>query len=159
MKNVMKRLLWCTSFALMSITLLAQNTLTIHQKDGQQLSFGFEDKPVIKFTNSEIVLTSAKTELRFQFANVAKLTFDDVEDAVVSIKADGTKASITLDEYTVSISGAKVDAVVHLIVSDGKLLQSYRVGQEGTVTFSISDLPDGTYIISSESLTVKILKK
>lgn len=155
----MKRLLWCISFAIMSIPLLAQNTLTIHQKDGQQFSFGFEDKPVIKFTDNEIVLTSAKTELRFQFANVAKLTFDDVEDAVISIKADGTKASITLDEYTVSISDAKADATVQLIASDGKQLQSYKIGQDGTATFSIADLPDGTYIISTESLTVKILKK
>jgi len=155
----MKRLLWCIGFALMSIPLLAQNTLTIHQKDGQQLCFGFEDKPVIKFTDNEIVLTSAKTELRFQFANVAKLTFDDVEDAVIGIKADGAKASITLDEYTVSISGAKADAVVQLIASDGKLLQSYKIDQDGTVTFSIADLPEGTYIIVTDSLTVKILKK
>lgn len=143
----------------MSIHLLAQNTLTIHQKDGQQFGFGFEDKPVIKFTDNEIVLTSAKTELRFQFANVAKLTFDDVEDAVIGIKADGAKASITLDEYTVSISGAKADAAAQLIASDGKQLQSYKIGQDGTATFSIADLPDGTYIISTESLTVKIHKK
>lgn len=155
----MKRLLWCISFAIMSIPLLAQNTLTIHQKDGQQLSFGFEDKPVIKFTDNEIVLTSAKTELRFQFENVAKLTFDDIEDAVIGINADGTKASITLDEYTVSISGAKADATVQLIASDGKLLQSYKIDQDGTATFSIADLPEGTYIIVTDSLTVKILKK
>ncbi len=143
----------------MSIPLLAQNTLTIHQKDGQQFSFGFEDKPVIKFTDNEIVLTSAKTELRFQFANVAKLTFDDIDDAVISIKADGNKASITLDDYTVNISGAKADATVQLIASDGKQLQSYKIGQDGTASFSIANLPDGTYIISTESLTVKILKK
>ena len=155
----MKRLLWCISFAIMSIPLLAQNTLTIHQKDGQQLSFGFEDKPVIKFTDNEIVLTSAKTELRFQFANVAKLTFDDIEDAVISIKTDGAKASITLDEYTVSISGAKADATVQLIASDGKQLESYKISQDGIATFSIADLPEGTYIINTESLTVKILKK
>ena len=142
-----------------SITTFAQNTLTIHQKNGEQLSFGFEDKPVIKFTDNEIVLTSAKTELRFQLANVAKLTFDDIDDAVISIKADGAKASITLDEYTVSISGAKADAAIQLIASDGKQLQSYKVSQDGTVTFSIADFQDGTYIISTDSLTVKILKK
>ena len=143
----------------MAVPVFSQNTLTIHQKNGEQLSFGFEDKPVIKFTDNEIVLTSAKTELRFQFANVAKLTFDDIDDAVISINADGAKASITLDEYTVSISGAKVDATVKLIASDGKQLQSYKISQDGTATFSISDLPEGTYIIITDSLTVKILKK
>ena len=155
----MKRILALLCTALMAVPVFSQNTLTIHQKNGEQLSFGFEDKPVIKFTDNEIVLTSAKTELRFQFANVAKLTFDDIDDAVISIKADGTKASITLDEYTVSISGAKSDASVQLIASDGKQLQSYKTSQDGTVTFSIADLPEGTYIIITDSLTVKILKK
>ena len=155
----MKRILALLCTALMAVPVFSQNTLTIHQKNGEQLSFGFEDKPVIKFTDNEIVLTSAKTELRFQFANVAKLTFDDIDDAVISIKADGTKASITLDEYTESISGAKSDATVQLIASDGKQLQSYKTSQDGTVTFSIADLPEGTYIIITDSLTVKILKK
>lgn len=155
----MKRILTILFTALMAVPVFSQNTLTIHQKNGEQLSFGFEDKPVIKFTDNEIVLTSAKTELRFQFANVVKLTFDDIDDAVIGIKADGTKASITLDEYTVSIQGAMADVTVQLIASDGKLLQSYKIGQDGAVTFSIADLPDGTYIINIESLTVKILKR
>lgn len=144
---------------LVAIPLLGQNTLTIHQKNGEQFSLGFEEKPVIKFTDKEIVLTSFKTELCFQFANVAKLTFDDIDDGVISIRADGAKASITLDEYNVSISGAKADSSVQLIASDSKQLQSYKISQDGTATFSIADLPDGTYIISTESLTVKILKK
>ena len=31
--------------------------------------------------------------------------------------------------------------------------------QDGSVTFSIADLPQGIYIIKSESLTCKILKQ
>ena len=155
----MKKIIISMVLLVASFTAFAQNTLTIHQKDGQQLSFGFEEKPVITFTDSEIVLTSAKTELRLYFTNVDKITFDDIDDAVIDIKADGTKASITLDEYTVSISGAKADAAVQLIASDGKLLQSYKTDENGSVMFSIADLPQGTYIISSESITVKILKK
>ena len=94
-----------------------------------------------------------------KLAQVAKFTFDDIEDAVIGIKADAANASITLDEYTVCITGAKPDITVRLLASDGKQLQSYKTNQEGSVTFSIADLPEGTYIISSESLTVKILKK
>jgi len=155
----MKRLFLFNLLMLMAVTVMGQNTLTIHQKDGQQFSFGFEDKPVVKFTNNELVVTSTKTELRYALSQLAKFTFDDKETAVDDIKADDKKAVITLDEYTVNISGAKPDATIHLIASDGKQIQSYKTNQDGTTTFSIADLPEGTYIIASESLTVKILKK
>lgn len=147
------------AISISTISLFAQNTLTIHQKDGQQFGFGFEEKPVVTFTDNTLIIKSTKIEVQYELAKVAKFTFDDVEDAVFGIKADDAKASITLDEYTVSISGAEADITVRLIASDGKLLQSYKTNQDGSVTFSIAELPEGTYIIVSESLTCKILKK
>lgn len=155
----MKRLFFILFFAISISSLFAQNTLTIHQKDGQQFGFGFEEKPVVTFTDNALIIKSTKIEVQYELAKVSKFTFDDVEDAVIGIKVDDAKASITLDEYTVSISGAAADITVRLIASDGKQLQSYKTNQDGSVTFSIAELPEGTYIIVSESLTCKILKK
>ncbi len=155
----MKRLYLLLLVVVAAVPLFSQNTLTIHQKDGQQFSFGFEDKPVVSFTDSDLIVKSTKTELTYALSSVSKFTFDDIEDAVISINDDAAKAVITLDSYTVSITGAKADIEVRLNSSDGKLLQSYKTDEDGDVTFSIADLPNGTYIISSQSLTVKILKK
>lgn len=155
----MKRLLTLLCTVLLSVPTFSQNTLTIHQKDGQQFSYGFEEKPVVTFTDNTIVIKSTKTQVQYDLSNVAKFTFNDIEDAVIGIKADAASASITLDEYTVSISGAKPDTQVRLFASDGRQLQSYKTAQDGSVTFSIADLPAGNYIIASESITVKILKK
>jgi hypothetical protein len=137
----------------------AQNTLNVHQKDGQIISFGFEEKPVVTFTDNELVVTSTKAEARYQLATVAKFTFDVEGTAVEGIKDDVRTAAISLDEYVVSLTGAKPEITVRLIASDGKVLQSYKTDRNGYVQFSIADLPEGTYIISSESLNVKILKK
>ncbi len=155
----MKRLLSIIIIAFLAIPIFAQNTLTIHQKDGQQFSYGFEEKPVVTFTDNDLIIKSSKTEVQYEMAKVAKFTFDDVEDAVIGIKANDTKSSLSLDEYTVCISGAKADVEVRLITSDGKQIQTYKTNQDGSVSFSIAELPEGTYIISTESLTVKILKK
>lgn len=155
----MRRLSLCLLGALLVCPVFAQNTLTVHQKNGEQFSFGFEDKPVVTFTDTELIVTSTKTELRYELANVNKFTFDDVEDAVINIKSDASKASITLDEYAVSISGLEADAAIRLITSDGKLLQSYKADDDGAVTFSIAELPQGTYVITTESLNCKIIKK
>ena len=77
-----------------AVPLFSQNTLTIHQKDGQQFSFGFEDKPVVSFTDSDLIVKSTKTELTYALSSVSKFTFDDIEDAVISINDDAAKAVI-----------------------------------------------------------------
>lgn len=139
--------------------LFGQNTLTIHQKDGQQFSFGFDDKPIITYTDTDLVLKTTKTEVQYPLASVVKFTFTDVEDAVIPIKQDGNAAQLELDGYVVSITGAKADINVSVVGPDGKTLGTYKTASDGSVTFSIADLPQGLYIINSENLTCKILKK
>ena len=143
---------------LLMCPVFSQNTLTIHQKDGLKFSFGFEDKPVITYTDTDLVLKTTNTEVQFPLASLAKFTFIDEEDAVISIK-DGNAAQLELDNYTVSITGAQSGISVSVIGSDGKSLAAYKTDGNGAVTFSIAEQPEGTYIIKSESLTCKILKK
>ena len=155
----MKRLLLCFLVALLVCPVFSQNTLTIHQKDGQQFSFGLEDKPVITYTETDLVLKTTKTELQYPLASLAKFTFADVDDAVISIKDDGNLAQLQLDNYVVCITGAKAGISVTVIESDGKTVDTYKTDDDGSITFSIADLPQGLYIINTENLTCKILKK
>ena len=155
----MKRLLSLLGAVLLALPMFSQNTLTIHQKDGQQFSFGFDDKPVITYTETDLVLKTINTEVQFPLASLAKFTFTDDENAVISIKDDGKSAQLQLDDYVVSIIGAKAGINVTVIGSDGKTVGNYKTDSEGSVTFSIADLPQGLYIINSENLTCKILKK
>ena len=154
----MKRPFICSLVALLMCPVFSQNTLTIHQKDGQQFSFGFEDKPVITYTDTDLVLKTSNTELQYPLASLAKFTFTDVEDAVAPIK-EGNSAQLVLDNYVVSITGAKSGIVVSVTGTDGKSLAAYKTDDNGMVTFSVAELPEGTYVIKSESLTCKILKK
>ena len=159
----MKRLLSLLGAVLLAVPVFGQNTLTLHFKNGEEFSFGLDEKPVIEFTESELVVKTVKTELRYQYETVvntiANITFDDKKTSVFNIGAEESKPGITLDEYTVRISGAKADATVSVIASDGKQLRSYKTDADGSVTFSIADLSQGIYIIKSENLTFKILKK
>ncbi|MBO4498705.1 MAG: hypothetical protein J5732_00430, partial [Bacteroidaceae bacterium] len=65
----MKRLIFLSGILLLSLPLLAQNTLTIHQKDGQQFSFGFSEKPVITYTENEMVLTTTRTTVKYPLSS------------------------------------------------------------------------------------------
>ena len=155
----MKRISIILCTVLLSVPLFSQNTLTIHQKDGQQFNFGFDDKPVITYTDTDLVLKTTKTEVQYPLASLSKFTFTDIEDAVTPIKQDGNAAQLELDGYVVSVTGAKADVTVKVIGSDGKTLGTYKTDSDGSVTFSIAYLPQGLYIINSENLTCKILKK
>ena len=155
----MQKLFTLLCLALSAVPVFCQNILTVHQKDGNVFRYSFEEKPVVTFTDKDIVLKSTKVEVQFDMTKVAKFTFNESATPADGIKADDAQSSIVLDEYTVSISGAKADMDVRFMASDGKVLQTFRTGQDGSVEFSIADYPEGTYLISSESVSVKILKK
>lgn len=155
----MKRFLFFFPLLFAILQVNAQNTLTVHQKDGQKLSFGFDEKPVVTFTDNELVVTSSGTEVRYPLSAVDKFTFNDKTTASEQIKEDVKKASITLDEYIVLLTGALPDISVSLVASDGKVLQSFRTDSDGSLQFSIADIPEGIYIISSNNINIKILKR
>ena len=51
--------------------LFAQNTVTIHQKDGQTVSYGFSVKPVITYTDNDLVITTENAEMQYPLLSVS----------------------------------------------------------------------------------------
>lgn len=144
---------------LLAVPVFSQNTITINQKDGQQFSFGFADKPVITYTENDLVLKTTKTEVQYPLSSLSKITFTDAETGVDAIRDDIQSPALTLDDYVINITGAKAGINVSLIATDGKTIGTYKTDQDGSVSFSIADLSLGIYIIKSENLTFKVLKK
>lgn len=139
------------------LTVSAQNTLTIHQKDGSKFGYGFSEKPVITYTETDLVLKTAKTVVEYPLSAILKFTFTDSETAVSDIK--GTNSPVLqLDNNTVYISGVEPLQQVSLIDINGKVLSTYKTDANGSISFSITELPEGIYIIKTKSLTCKISK-
>lgn len=154
----MRKILFFLTLAL-PLSALSQTTLTLHQRDGQTFSFGFDEKPVMILTDSMMTVKTANAELSYSLAKVAKFTFDD-PSAAVNQPRTALEAGISLNEYTVRVSGAKPGATVRLISAGGSELNTFRTDETGCVTFSIADLQSGTYIITTgDSLSYTILKK
>lgn len=155
----MKRTIVLFCLLLGVIPFFAQNAVVIHQKDGQKCGFGFEDKPVITYTDTHLVLKTTNTEVQYPLTSLDKITFSDVENAVQPIQESDMSPEITLDKFEVCISGAKPKTIVSFIDSGGKTLNTFQTDSDGKITFSIDELPQGVYIIKSDNLTFKILKK
>ena len=140
------------------LTVSAQNTLTIHQKDGSKFGYGFSEKPVITYTETDLVLKTAKTVVEYPLSAILKFTFTDSETAVSEIQSETKSPILQLDNYTVYISGAEASQLVSLIDINGKVLSTYKTDANGSISFSITELPEGIYIVKTKSLTCKISK-
>ena len=155
----MRKMLFTLFAAILSVPMFSQTTLTIHQKDGQQFSFGFDDQPTITYTDNVLVLKTTNTEVQYPLESLLKITFNDAETAVKPVLKAGKTPALVLDSYAVYISGAKAGVEVTVYGADGKSVNSCKTNQDGNVSFSIADLTDGVYVIKSENLSIKVLKK
>ena len=149
------KLFLCAVFCALSLS--GQNTLIVHQKNRESISFGFDEKPVVTFTDTELIVKTTANELQFPFDNLYRFTFDVAGTGVDGIK-DDLRSRISLDKYNVSINGAKPGLVVKIVSSDGKVIKEYETDADGNLAFSIEELSAGIYVISSESLNCRILK-
>ena len=154
--------------ALLMLTPLAlrsQNVMTVHLKTGEVVDLAFKFQPVITFTETEAVLTTTVNGVpfvvKYPLAGLTKFTFStkDWNDPTEVEEVEARDVQFMIEDYTVTITGAKPEMVVRLISSDGRLINSYKTDKEGSVSFSIADQPTGTYIINSQEITFKLFKK
>ena len=142
------------------VVVSASDAVTILQKDGKSFSYAFNEKPVVTFSANSLILTTAQVKVEYPISNIKKISFSDTQsDPETVVEAVNADPELEFDNYTVNISGAKAGTLISLIGPDGKILNSYKTDSEGNVSFSIDELPDGLYIIASDNLTCKILKK
>lgn len=118
----------------------AQNTLNVHQKDGAMVSYGFSEKPVVTYTATGVHLTTTKLEVDYPFAYLEKFTFSEEANSIDLIKTERTNDDVCI--YNIN----------------GMLLKTIKQN-DGTSSYSTSDLPKGTYIIKNGKTTYKIIKK
>ena len=148
------------------MALRSQNVMVLHLKNGQLVDLAFKYQPVVTFTETDVVLTTSNgLTFKYPLAGLTKFTFvtkdiTDPQNPPTTVdEVESRKVTFLIDEYTVTISGASADLPIRLLSADGRQLNVYKTDKNGTATFSIEDLPEGTYIINSKEITFKVLKK
>ena len=161
----MKRLLivFLAFLSLTTFTASAQNDLyylVVHQKSGQDVGFGFSEKPVITYTDNYLVVKTTETEMQYPLLSLSKLTFSDTPASVAPVASNGEQNPvIEFDGNTVKISGVKANASVVVVSQDGKTVSDGKANAEGLISVSLEDLPQDIYVIKAGDISFKILKK
>lgn len=117
----------------------AQNTLNIHQKDGGIVSYSFDEKPRVYRTTDGIHLKTTKVDIDFPLSNLLRFTFEDTYISIGTVRMEGTNDDVCI--YTMS----------------GVVVKKIPAG-EGK-SFSLNDLPSGTYIVKNGKTNYKIIKR
>lgn len=136
----MKKFLTLIPIILFSIAGFAQNTLNIHQKDGEIFCYGFLDKPIVTYEGNTLKLSTKTVSIEFPLTELDKLSF---EDELTDIKLQHIE---------------KESSDILIYNEKGVILKKIH-NDLGILETNILEFPKGIYIIKKGDTTFKVLKK
>lgn len=123
-------------------------------RSGQQLSFSFKQKPVVKTTPQELTLSAeGKVWVSCPYADVLRMEMSDDVETGIAPAIDTKRASVLVNISTdaIVISGLSVGEAVTVCTIDGMATVRTAADTDGRVSVSRSALAHGIYIITTGS--------
>ena len=156
----MKRLLLLMLLAGSYITMQADQvqTLIVQLKNGSQTAFFLKDKPQVKFEGTNLKVTSTVGDTSFALSDVLRFTYAKKDPTGISeTVTDPTGVNFQGDVLVISQLKANGDVSVYAL--DGKLLRQLKASHAGTYRLNLSELPAGLYLVKTDNVTYKIVKR
>ncbi len=139
----MKRLILSLLTLFATAAMWADSALFVHPKTGGVLEIAFSEKPVVTYSDGNLVISVTGASVSYPLSNMDKFTFGEVDDQVTRITAPVN--AVPQPTYIYSI--------------DGKLLRTFKPSEDGTTSASLDGLQAGTYVIKNGKISYKVLKK
>lgn len=138
------------------VTVLGHDAyLVLWQWNGEQVKYHLGTYPRIKYSDGRLIVISDEVELSYPATDVRKFTLDGLNESPTGID------EIYPDngEFGFTMSKGRPGSTVNIYTIDGHLLDTFAIGDDGELHYSLDNMPAGIYIISTESTKLKILKK
>lgn len=132
-------------------------TVTVLQIDGNKVFLDLDEQPVVTFTVDDMVFTTSATEFSLPLATIRQVTYEKLLNSIDELKATGIYVS--QQGNTIVARGLKAGGQLLLFAIDGRLLGTTRVDSEGTAQIALDTFPQGVYVLKSNELTFKALKR
>lgn len=155
----MKKLLLLLMLTICSLSIRAEsiNALMLHLASGKQVVCMLEERPVVTFTNDEVVITTHMHEVRYQSSDVLKFTYVNMEeDGIHSPQLD--LELIRLDGNNLSLYGLASDSPVSVYTADGILVASVKADKRGIVSIVLPGQSGKVYVVKTSVANFKITK-
>lgn len=137
----------------------AQNAISIYQNDGDIATFAFSEKPVVSYSNNELVLSTKKTTVKYPIYQLKKIAFDIDKDAPSNVKdVEQPDIQFQFQRGSLAISGGEPGSLVFLYDVKGVQVGEYRLNDKGCVVIPTQHLAKDIYIVKTKNFTFKFLK-
>lgn len=151
------RHLLLTAFMIFSLTAIAEKyNFVVWTKSGEKIDFPISEKPKLTHSDNGFVLSTPIATIEYPKHDIKKFTLEinnpgGIEDVTM------TNSNISQQNNTLFLSGFRIGSIVRIFNIDGQLLTSETILDNEVFTLDLSNLNKGIYIISTESITYKII--
>ncbi len=136
-------------------------SLVLWTYDGVHADFAFADKPKVSIIGDKFVISTTKTTVECKGEYVQRFTLREENETVDALNEvlQSDKVSLSYHSNQMKLTGCKPLSVVSIYTSDGKLVEHQQTDSDGMFSYNFNALPNGVFIIKTNSNSFKILKK
>lgn len=136
--------------------------LIVWAKDGSKVSYQLNMRPRLTYNDGNIVLSTTETIVEYDAKDINKYTFEELDDNTNIVQPQTispANAHLLQQGETVLLEQCEPHSIVQVYAINGKLIDSYTIGGDGTLQISIGQYPKDIYVIKTKHLTHKIVKR
>lgn len=139
--------------------------LFIWLKDGRYDTYAFRDKPKVTYADGNLVVDSQWGSYQYAHEQVWKLTVLDSDTPLTTMLPSQPsplplKGQLSRQGDILSMNGLEPYSELFIYSSDGRLYGVYKATAEGELQINLADeLPAGAYLLKTDKITFKIIKK
>lgn len=134
------------------------SSFVIYLMDGTNLTCLLSDKPTIKFSTTDLIVSSDNASFTIPLNNLNKFGFESKSSSISVIEPE--KINYTVFENRIIINNLAMGAPVKIINIDGKsVFERVNRDERGDMEISIGAFTPGVYLLNINSSTAKFVIK
>lgn len=131
--------------------------------NGGQISYPLTERPKVTRSGGTLTVSTTATTVEYAESEVHKFTLSDtglgdVEGGVGSIAAVH-EGELSRNGDSIELRGFSAGTSVSVYSVSGQRVLSERVGADGALSLDLSPLRSGIYLVTTGSITHKIIKR
>lgn len=126
-------------------------------KSGEMLTFMVSEKPKMEYHGKIATFSSENMTVEYAMRDIRNVTFsDELVDGIAHQKMEAGK--VRSRNGQVIFTGFQDGAEVEVFDVSGKMVESGRIPESGSLSIDTSTYPKGVYIFKSRQITYKWMK-
>ena len=127
--------------------------------NGETNAYAFNEHPVITFEDANIIIETRSERVEYSQQSVCKFTIEKTPPQPSDINELQISTQIQMRQGDIYILGGKTGMVVKIYSLNGTLVDTHQANTTGEVVIHTSQYAKGIYLIQTETLTHKFIKK